>query len=234
MKSAIIIGKGPSLNKCESSYASQFDDLIICNYLKFSGYESIVPYRANIQFRGKGAKNYEEEEFLKLGISDVIGIQPNQKDYPFESHYNHANLYYLNHEITKDKLNRDVWKISVNNFSLVDPSCGTLALDWACKSGLYKKISICGFDLFKKGTKAYYWKRDDWPENLRYLIDTPGHVYDRSGTIVKDHLHNEKEAADYIYKLMEYYQEINFEFLSDNQYLNQLLNQLNNVKRVFK
>ena len=59
-KTVAIIGKGPSVLKCNKKFVDSFDEVAICNWPPFRGYEQYIGNRATYHFINAGDPIYYE------------------------------------------------------------------------------------------------------------------------------------------------------------------------------
>lgn len=185
-KSIIIIGKGPSINRCNKDFVDSFDEVAICNRPIFEGYEHLISARAHYDFITNDVciRNYPESLKNKLGIKETI--------------------------FTGDD------SILRNNFSYKDlnPSTGTLAFHYFTQLKEYTHIALVGFDLFQLNKKVYYFKREEVIQPLAYLFENDD-VYSKDMKIIKEHGHDSKLTHDYMSDIFEKNKDTKFTLITD-------------------
>ena len=73
MKSVVIIGKGPSVQRCTKKYIDSFDKVAICNHPVYDGYEHLISNHADYDFINVGDPNpYSVERLESLGIKFIV------------------------------------------------------------------------------------------------------------------------------------------------------------------
>tara|TARA_R110001592_G_scaffold340574_6_gene628816 strand:- start:591 stop:1283 length:693 start_codon:yes stop_codon:yes gene_type:complete len=224
MKSAVIIGKGPSILKTTPDYINRFDDVIICNKPIWDGYDKHIPKKARIQFTNNSTDRFTEDEIKELGLQEVIStaLPGEQLNVP-EYYYRLVKMMYPHFESGPNQsiLYRT---ISGNTFS---PSTGVIAFSYAVECADYNKISMVGFDLLNKGDRMYYFEPEDLQSNLHYLFN--------KGTILKEgFLYNQENghdhhALEYIKDLIRENTSIDFEFTTTSETLTEELKDFRNV-----
>lgn len=186
MKSIVIIGKGPSVGRSTFKYIDSFDEVAVCNYPIYHGYEHLISNHANFHFRTDLAeKTFFNKEFeKKIGISKVI--------------YTGGGS----------------WIRKQFRFKNLDPSTGTLALSYFLARPEYKKISLVGFDLFPKHSSVYYFKPHEIDPCLNYLFDN--NTYNRDTFVSNiESGHNHKLTAEFMELIFHRFYNINFELITN-------------------
>lgn len=192
-KSIIILGKGPSLLRCNKEFVDKFDDIAICNFpVLNSFFENLIKDR-NILYHFANCGTFDERYDLnvhnKLCIKNIINT--NSKD-------NKAYANYLkNHSLIKENIKETMLE-KFKSYDL-DPNTGTMALQYILDTKKYNKIALVGFDNFKKGDNVYYYETKDYNKKIKYLID--------SNIITKDGVYNQISGHDPL-KTKKYYEDV--------------------------
>jgi hypothetical protein len=212
-RSAILLGKGPSILRTTSEYVSSFDDVIIINRPIWDGYENHIPRRADIQYRNNSTEDFSKEEVVELGLRKVVSIAQVGEQLREEAHRGIIDVEYPpfqpgpNNSITLNY--KDI------SFS---PSGGVLAFHHIVESGEYDNISVVGLDLMMVGKRAYYFEPEEMQDNVKYLLHNG--TYSREGFLtIKKSLHSEENAINYMTGVIEETTDIRFEITSDNEKL---------------
>ena len=192
-KSIIILGKGPSILRCNKEFVDKFDDIAICNFpVLNSFFENLIKDR-NILYHFANCGTFDERYDLnvhnKLCIKNIINT--NSKD-------NKAYANYLkNHSLIKENIKETMLE-KFKSYDL-DPNTGTMALQYILDTKKYNKIALVGFDNFKKGDNVYYYETKDYNKKIKYLID--------SNIITKDGVYNQISGHDPL-KTKKYYEDV--------------------------
>ena len=188
-----------------------------------------------MQFRNASCKNFTKKSLISLGLKEVISTSATSK-LCFESHYGVAVLTQPLYDacVSKDGLNRKVICIKNEDYKIVDPSTGVIALDYICKTNKYNTITLVGFDLFMSEQNAYYYKSiDDWPENMKYLLGEKN-IFDEKGYVTgnagKDFGHCELDSLNFILKTFKNFSKIKFRINSNHTDLIEKSRFFNNVE----
>ena len=71
--SIVIIGKGPSVQRCTEEFIDSFDEVAICNHPVYDGYEHLISNHAQYDFINVGDPNpYKKYRLESLGIKYII------------------------------------------------------------------------------------------------------------------------------------------------------------------
>jgi len=192
-KSIIILGKGPSILRCNKEFVDKFDDIAICNFpVLNSFFENLIKDR-NILYHFANCGTFDERYDLnvhnKLCIKNIINT--NSKD-------NKAYADYLkNHSLIKENIKETMLE-KFKSYDL-DPNTGTMALQYILDTKNYNKIALVGFDNFKKGDNVYYYETKDYNKKIKYLIDL--------NIITKDGVYNQISGHDPL-KTKKYYEDV--------------------------
>ena len=192
-KSIIILGKGPSILRCNKEFVDKFDDIAICNFpVLNSFFENLIKDR-NILYHFANCGTFDERYDLnvhnKLCIKNIINT--NSKD-------NKAYADYLkNHSLIKENIKETMLE-KFKSYDL-DPNTGTMALQYILDTKKYNKIALVGFDNFKKGDNVYYYETKDYNKKIKYLIDL--------NIITKDGVYNQISGHDPL-KTKKYYEDV--------------------------
>jgi len=230
-RSAIIIGKGPSILRTTSEYVNSFDDVVIVNRPVWDGYEKHIPKRADIQYRNNSTENFSKEELVELGIKKVVSIASVGDELCEEAHHGIIEVEYPPFSTGPGnwRPTQISWSDRANTRNIVfSPSGGVLAFYHIVESGEYDRISVVGLDLLMNGKRAYYFEPEEMQDNLKYLFDQG--IYSREGFIrTQESLHSEIDTIRYISGVIEEKADIHFDITSDNEKLIGLIQDLPNT-----
>lgn len=222
-RSAIIIGKGPSILRTTSEYVSSFDDAIIVNRPVWDGYENHIPRKADIQYRNNSTEDFSEEEMIELGLRKVVSIAQVDEQLSEQAHHGIIEVEYPpfqrgpNNSITLNY--KDI------SFS---PSGGVLAFHHIVESGEYDKISVVGLDLLMVGKRAYYFEPEEMQANIKYLLHNG--TYNREGFLrTEKSFHSEEYAITYMAGVIGEKSDILFDITTDNEKLIDLVKDFSNI-----
>lgn len=146
MKSVCIIGKGPSVLECKRDWVESFDQIAICNHVRFEGFEDLIGERADWWFRNWSCAKYPHDEIRRRGIKRVVFVAPRSSSA----------------EIVLEKLPTF---LKVEEFACIDwfleywkarPPTGLRALEYFRRKN-YDRIGLVGHDLFEPGKQRYYF-----------------------------------------------------------------------------
>ena len=214
-KSIIIVGKGPSVNKCNKDYVNSFDEVAICGRPIFKNYEHLIGERADYDFLNCGdPRIYSKDLIKKLGIKKIFNIGERKierkiniipfTDIDYESDLRCKLLPYFKKEYN------------------LDPSCGIFAFKYLLDTKKYNKISLVGFDLLEVGENIYYFKKEEVQDSLKYYFydnrKDDGWVYNKEGIRMKKSGHDSKISKKYIEDMIKNNKEISFEILSNRDF----------------
>lgn len=214
MKSIIIIGKGPSINRCKKEYVNTFDEVAICGHPIFKGYEHLIGNRAHLDFCNcVDPRPYPKQKIKDLGIKVVYNT----------GKYNVKILKKNKERIAPDgiKYIMDCRSNLENYFKTkynLDPATGTLALETIIREGNYNKIGIIGFDLMETGEDIYYFPRSEVQSTLQYLFSNG--TYTKNGKRKKPTGHNLENTFKYMVDVIKNNPQIQFEILSNRKFPN--------------
>ena len=212
-KSAILIGKGPSILRTTSEYVRSFDDVVIVNRPIWDGYENHIPRKADIQYRNNSTQDFSKEEIAELGLRKVVSIAQVDEQLSEEAHYGIIDVEYPPFQPGPN--NSIVLKYKDISFS---PSGGVLAFHHIVESGEYDKISVVGLDLMMVGKRAYYFEPEEMQDNIKYLLHNG--TYNSEGFLrTEKSFHNEESAITYMTGVIEEKIDIHFEITSNNEKL---------------
>ncbi len=166
-KSIVIFGKGPSVSRCSKEIIDKYDDIAICNYpvLNDFFYNLIKDREIKYHFANCGTfdHRYNDKTNNLLKIQGVYNCNKKSSIIPY---YNFLTNKKIFKGSIRETIEADLKKL---NFDL-DPSTGTLALNYIINTNIYNNILLVGFDNFKKGDQTYYYKPSDYNNKLHYLI----------------------------------------------------------------
>ena len=215
-KSIIILGKGPSLLRCNKEFVDKFDDIAICNFpVLNSFFENLIKDR-NILYHFANCGTFDERYDLnvhnKLCIKNIINT--NSKD-------NKAYANYLkNHSLIKENIKETMLE-KFKSYDL-DPNTGTMALQYILDTKKYNKIALVGFDNFKKGGNMYYYETKDYNKKIEYLIGL--NLVTKDGIYNQISSHNPVKTKKYYEYVFKKNTNIKFELITqlefDDKYCN--------------
>lgn len=225
-KSIVIIGKGPSIKRCDKEYINSFDDVAICGRPIFLGYEHLIGNRADYDFLNCGdPRIYNRKLVKKLGIKEIFNIGAKKIERKREI----VPFGYIKYEPDLRKKYISFFK---DNYDL-DPSCGLFALKYIIDTNKYDKISLVGFDMLKIEEEVYYFKKNEIQETLRhYYYDKKKDdkwIYDTNGIRKKKSGHDTEKSIIFLEDIFEKNKDIQFEILSNRNF-----KKLDNLKEVYK
>jgi hypothetical protein len=201
MTSIILIGKGPSLLRCNKEFIDKYEDIAIIGYppptedfmklikgkkIKYHFCNCGDPYLIN---NNKNAL-YDDNVNKELGIEEIwdyaSGVN-NYKKYLIDKSIFKKNLKNEYLQEFKDKYNFDKW----------GPSGGIYALHHIIKQDKYDKIGLIGFDNFEVGKKRYYFGIKHYQPSLKYLLNPNGPISLTNITKEKS-LHDQEKTINYL------------------------------------
>lgn len=184
-KSVIIIGKGPSIERCTKEFVDSFDVVAICNRPPYEGFQHLISDHADYEFLTSfgSAYKYSEEINEKLEIKETI-ITGDESEIRNEFSYKDLN-----------------------------PSTGTLAFYHFLKDPEYNHICLAGFDLMVKGSKVYYFDLEHLNTGLTYLLEVG--EYDEKLIKLKDSGHNTELTHEYMMECFKNNPKRKFTIISD-------------------
>jgi len=158
--SVVIIGKGPSVLRCNREWVDQFETVAICNHVVFEGWQHRIGTRAHWWFRNWECQTYSEPVVKSLGLKKVINITPDEvrgtKKFrdrvPDCLEYEHFDIYqwFMDHHET-------------------NPTTGLRALEYCVRKD-FTRIGMVGVDLYEQDVQKYY--HDDTVIEPRPMCDT--------------------------------------------------------------
>ena len=226
MKSAVIIGKGPSILKVKSDYVKTFDDIVICNLPVWSGYEKHIPKIADIQFTNNSTPRFSHEDLKELGLMKIVNTCPSGKLNNLPNYYDSLEVIYPSYKLGNvNKRKTIIFEDSSGN--RFDPSTGVIAFSYIVDTKEYQKISMVGFDLLNRGDRMYYFEPEEMQSNLHYLFSN-GSIIKEGLIYNQDNLHDQY-ALEYIIDKIENNPSICFEFITTSNKLIESLKMYDNV-----
>jgi len=206
-KSAIIIGKGPSLSTIKRDYVDSFDDIIICNLPVWEGYQHILPLRATYQFRNNSTPNFSEEGLRQLGLKAVFSTALlSQKMWDDERCP--IPIYYGRDYLPNLRESGTALELWYGAGECINPTSGIIAFSWAVNSEKYNKIAMAGFDMMEVNKDCYYFKPAEYQQNIRYLLGTD---FTKDGKRKHISKHTPAKLIKYVAYEMSTHLEIDFE-----------------------
>jgi len=206
-KSIVIIGKGPSVQRCTKEFIDSFDEVAICNHPVYPQYEHLISNHADYDFINVGDPNpYKKKRLESLGIKYIINtggctiMDPPNTILP---------SYNINYHPFYRGVCLDYFKTEHN----LDPSTGIMAFHYFISKPEYTKIALVGFDLFQKGTTIYYFKKQEVSKSLQYLWDKG--IYDKTSTILQESGHNTYKTYNYLINQIKNHSTKKFEIFTN-------------------
>ena len=177
-KTVAIIGKGPSVLKCKKEFVDSFDEVAICNWPPFIGYEQYIGNRATYHFINAGDPYYYEKDLLdNLGLKKFFNSQANHegansmiKELPGMI----TPSYDVDYECDFGFKMREKYESKYG----IWPSTGVMAFDYFLNSDEFVKIALIGFDFYKIGQDVYYFPKDKVKKTLHYLWNDSSYTTD--------------------------------------------------------
>ena len=211
MRSIAIIGKGPSINRCNRKYIDKYQDVAICGRPIFNKYEKLIGERAHYDFCNCGdPRIYSEPLIRKLGIKKVI----NTNKYIPRNRIKHTSKVCPNW-IEYDPNGRLKTINSFKKYKL-DPSSGTIAIEYLLQTKKYNKIGIFGFDLMEVGEDVYYFGKTEVQSSLQRLYKLK--IYSNNNKILKKCGHDKDKTFKYMCDIIQNNPQIKFEILSNRKF----------------
>ena len=215
MKSIIIFGKGPSLLKCTKDIVDSYDDIALCNYPVLNDFFYNLIKNRTIQYHFANCGTFDER--YNDDINNLLQIQS-----IYNTNKSNAYIDYIsNKDLFKDTLYSHMREYFFNNFDL-DPSAGTMAIQYILNLNKYDKICVVGFDNFKQGEQWYYYKPELYNPKLKYLL---GKQITENGIYNQLSEHNPDKTLKYYLHIIENNKNIFFTFIT-----NLLLPDIDNLK----
>tara|TARA_Y100000590_G_C15665896_1_gene994417 strand:- start:1000 stop:1674 length:675 start_codon:yes stop_codon:yes gene_type:complete len=207
-KSIIIFGKGPSLLKCKKEFVDKFDDIAICNYpvLNTFFYNLIKNRTITYHFANCGTfdERYTDKINKLLNIQYIINTNKGINNY--------KNYLENKSKFTKQNIRVFMEQYFKTNYNL-DPSTGTMCLYFILLTNKYNKISLVGFDNFKKGEQVYYYKPEEYNKNIKYLINK--NIITKNGVFNIQSLHDSNKTQQFYEDIFKKYENIKFELITN-------------------
>jgi hypothetical protein len=211
MTSIAIIGKGPSITKCNANIINSFDQVAIVNHPVFSGYEHLISNRAHIDFSNwNDPQQYTSNICKQLGIHTIINTGT-LRDIPPPT----GLIPYPNVKSDFNDSMRDIQQLFHDNYDLI-PASGVQAIEFLVRTGDYNRIGLFGFDLMVHNEPVYYFPRKHIIHHNQYLFNDT--VYSKDGIRLEPSKHDYKKTYKYIINTIKQNQNIQFEILSNRQY----------------
>ena len=216
-KSIVLIGKGPSLLRCNREFIDKYDDIAIIGYppltqdllklienkkIKYHFCNCGDPYLINNNTQAL----YNDEINKDLQIEEIYDYGGGKNNY--QTYLKNKDVFFKENiknkylQEFKNKYNFDKW----------GPSGGIYALHHILKQNKYDKIGLIGFDNFQEGKKRYYFDIEYYQQSLRYLIRPNGPITPDNITNHKA-LHDQEITVKYLDTMFNK-NEINFELYS--------------------
>jgi hypothetical protein len=207
-RSIVIFGKGPSLVRCSRELVDEYDDLVICNYpvLTKEFMELVENHEIKYHFANCGTYDirYTDDVNNKLKIRNIIN-----------THKNNCRKYHnfiKNKSLFREGIREYYLKYFIENYDF-DPSTGIMALQYILDLKQYDKILLVGFDNFKKGEQMYYFKPQDYNNNMKYLLDDK--VLKKDGTFNIISGHDPDKTFNYLNNIIDDNKNIEFTMITN-------------------
>lgn len=213
MKSIAIIGKGPSISKCKREFIEKYEEVAICGRPIFSKYEHLIGNRADLDFCNCGdARIYQKNRMKDLGIRKVI----NTNKPIARKNINPISSIICPYGVDYDPNGRVkvIDKFKIYN---LDPSTGTIALQYILDMNKYNKIGIFGFDLMEVGEDVYYFPKNQVQTSLQRLY-TIGIYNPKNGKRISKTAHDLDKTMRYMIDVIKKNKDIKFEILSNREF----------------
>ena len=222
MKSIVLIGKGPSLLRCNKEFIDKFDDIAIIGYppptqdflkiirgnkIKYHFCNCGDPYLINQNSEAL----YNDNLNTKWGIETIFDYGAGKNNY---------KKYVKNNIFHKENLKHKYLPgfIEKNIFDHHGPSGGIYALHHILQKKIYNKIGLVGFDNFEEGKQRYYFGIEFYQPSLRYLIRPNGPITPDNITNHKS-LHNTDATKKFLESIFNNYN-VNFELYTTIKFKN--------------
>jgi len=217
MKSLIIFGKGPSLLKCTRDIVDNYDDIALCNYpvLNEFFYNLIENRIINYHFANCGTFDERYNDNIN-NLLQIQGIYNTNKSNTYINYISNKNLF-------KDNIYDYMKKYFLTNFDL-DPSTGTMAIQYILNLNKYNKICLVGFDNFQIGKQSYYYSPELYNSKLKYLL---GNQITHTGLYNQINGHDPDKTLQYYLNIIQKNKNIHYTFIT-----NLLLPNINNLKTI--
>ena len=228
MTSIVLIGKGPSLLRCNKEFLDKYDDIAIVGYPPPTQdfLNLITGKKIKYHFCNCGDP-YLIKQNTEALYNDTINTQLGIEEiWDYGGGTNNYQKYISNKTLIKENLkNKYLHEFKeVYSFDKWGPSGGIYALHHILKQNKYNKIGLIGFDNFEQGKKRYYFETNFYQPSLQYLIKPNGLITPDNITNHKA-LHSQEKTTEYLEKMFQYY-DIKFELYTTIKFENKY----NNVK----
>lgn len=193
MTSIVIIGKGPSLLRCNREFLDKYDDMAIVGYPPPTEDFTKLIEGKKIKYHFCNCGDpYLIKQNTEALYNDTINTQMGIEEiWDYGSGTNNYQKYISNKNLIKENLkNKYLPEFKeVYGFDKWGPSGGIYALHHILKQNKYNKIGLIGFDNFEQGKQRYYFDTKFYQPSLRYLIKP-------NGPITPDNITNHKTLHD--------------------------------------
>jgi hypothetical protein len=218
-KSIIILGKGPSILRCNKEFVDKFDDIAICNYPPLNNFFTNLIKGREIKYHFANCrsfdKRYTNDVNNNLNITGVYNTHYSNNNKPYFDFLQNTSLFKENIRESGEKYIKQL------NYNF-DPNTGLLAFIYILNLNLYNKIVLVGFDNFEKNKQMYYYEPKEYNDMIKHLI---GSKISNSGICMYDGTEHSPDKSklffEYIFKNNE---NIKFELIT-----NMILEKYNNV-----
>lgn len=208
MESIAIIGKGPSIERCKREWIDKYKDVAICGRPIFDGYVDKIGNRAHYDFLNcRDPRIYEMDEIKQLGIIKTINTHFNTPRPP-----NNICPSWVDYDPNGRESVLDFFEKEYD----LDPSGGTIAIEYILRMNKYKKIGLFGFDLMMVGEPVYFFPPHKSQPSLQYLYKNGR--YSNCGINMQKSGHDIEKTYKYIVDVIEKHPDIQFEILSNREF----------------
>ena len=177
-KSIAIIGKGPSVLKSTKELVDSFDEVAICNWPPFDGYEQYIGSRATYHFINAGDTiDYERNLLDNLGLKKFFNTQANG-NYIQELPDNILPCHDVEYEWDFGIKTREKYETKYG----IWPSTGIMAFDHFLNCDDFNTITLIGFDFYEAGKSVYYFPKEKAKDSIHYLWNNDS--YSIEGTVL--------------------------------------------------
>jgi len=221
MTSIVLIGKGPSLLRCNREFIDKYDDIAIIGYPPPTSdlLKLIQNKKIKYHFCNCGDPHLTNNNTKAL-YNDIMNEQFGIEEiWDYGSGINNYQKYLIEKSIFKKNLKKEYLKEFQEkyNFDKWGPSGGIYALHHILKQNKYDKIGIIGFDNFEQGQQRYYFGIEHYQPSLRYLIRKNGPITPDNITNHKA-VHDQKTTIKYMNNIFNNNSEKNFKLYSNIQF----------------
>ena len=214
MKSIVIIAKGPSILRSNRKHIDSFDEVAICGRPIFNPkYEKLYGSRAHYDFSNCAyPRHYSAKLMNKLGLKKIYNTGNYSKRVSKKT-----RDFCPSGEVEYDPKCRTNLKSYFKNKYDLDPSSGSLALEYLLQTKKYNKIGLIGYDLMAVGEDAYYFPKHELQSNVLKFIND-GKTFDKKGVRIFKSGHDPDKTFKYMIDIFKNNPHIKFEILSNRKF----------------